>query len=471
MGISKNFIAFILMLTACTSLFAEPQKKVNLTQDVIKEIRKSIYLSSSDRAMMNALTNNKLTELALNRDFLTKHKNTLFNHKIKTKGITNQEHSGRCWLFAGLNMLRAKVIEEYKLKDFEFSQSYLMFWDKMEKSNFFLESIIETADRDLNDREVVLFLKNPIGDGGLWSYVVNLIDKYGVVPKEIMPESYNSSNSWLMNSLIARKLRKDATILRDMKKNGENESELEAKKLDMLKVIYKMLVLNLGEPPEAFEWRYEDREENVSEAKTYTPKEFYKKVVSEDLNHYVALMNYSGQEYDTLLQFDQSRNIYERNDPQYANLQIEKMKELAFKSILDDEPVWFACDIIKDGDPKRGILSPEIIDYSSVYGVKIELNKEERIRYRDSYANHAMVFTGVDVKGGKPIKWLVEDSHGSERGHSGHWSMYNDWFDKYVYVVIINREYLSPRVKDIFKQKPKHLPPWDPMIAILKKNK
>jgi bleomycin hydrolase len=462
----KKIVTVSLVMAVCFTLKAGTMVETGLTDGVVKEIRSSTYLSPSDRTVMNALTNNELPKVALNRKFISEH-NNLFNHKIETKGITNQKKSGRCWLFAGLNMLRPRVIKKYKLKDFEFSQDYLFFWDKMEKSNFFLESVIETANRDLLDREVELLLKRPIGDGGLWSYVVNLIEKYGLVPKEVMPETYNSSHSRIMNSLISRKLRDDATVLREMVENGATDIELRSKKIEMLKDIYKMLVLNLGEPPSHFIWRYKDKDGKISEPKRYTPKEFYKKVVDVDLRDYVALMNYPGKGYDKLFQFDSARNIYDQTDPTYANLNINTMKELTLKSILDDEPVWFACDIIKDGDFEKGILSPEIIDYRSIYRVDMEMSKEERILYRESYGNHAMVFTGVDIKDSKPVKWLVEDSHGSKRGHEGHWTMYDDWFDEYLYIVIINKKYLPGEVKDIFRQKPIHLPPWDPMIAIL----
>jgi bleomycin hydrolase len=465
----KKSIIALLLLAYTPALFADTSEGGGLTSNVIEGIRKSTHLSSSDRAMMNALTNNQLTELALNRKFLMKH-NDFFSHKIETKGITDQKRSGRCWLFAGLNMLRPKVIKQYKLKDFEFSQTYLFFWDKMEKANFFLESIIETADRDLLDREVELRLKRPIGDGGLWSYVVNLVDKYGVIPKDAMPETYNSSNSWIMNSMISRKLREHATKLRKMAREGATVSELRDKKFEMLKVIYKMLALNLGEPPTRFVWRYEDKNGVVSKPRSYTPKEFSEEVANVDIGDYVALINYQGKKFNNLYRFDNSRNMYERVDPTYANLDIEKMRELALKSVLDDEPVWFACDIIKEDYRDLGILSPGVIDYKSVYGIDIEMNKEERILYRESYGNHAMVFTGVDVQDGKPVKWLVEDSHGKERGHEGHWTMYDEWFDEYLYVVIINKRYLPGEIKSIFKQEPIHLPPWDPLIAILKNN-
>lgn len=448
-------------------VFAQSGTSGGLTRNVIEDIQGSVRLSKSEYAIMNAVTNNKLSELSLNRSFFIKH-NDLFSHRIKTKGITDQKRSGRCWLFAGLNMLRPGVIEKYNLKNFEFSQSYLYFWDKLEKANRFLEFIITSYDRGLLDRELVIFLERPVFDGGYWSYVVNLIDKYGVVPNEAMPETYNSNNSWVMNSIISRKLREDAVLLRKMAQEGKDVQELRDKKIEMLKTIYKILVLNLGEPPSEFIWRYEDTKGNVSAPKRYTPEEFYKDVVGVDIRDYVALFNYPGKVYNRLYQCDNVRNIFEYPDPVYINLDIEQLKELTKKSVLDDEPVWFACDIIKDKDSEHGILSTRILDYRSLYGLEMELNKEARILFRESAGNHAMVFTGVDLQDNRPVKWWVEDSHGKERGDNGHWVMYDDWFDEYVYAVIINKKYLPSELRNILKQEPIHLPPWDPMACLLR---
>ena len=467
MSFVKRFILLILLLGCLYIVKAEIIDNISLTDDVIKDIRNSTYLSSRERAIMDALSNNDLKDIAVNRVFLNTH-NNLFNYRIKTKGITDQEKSGRCWLFAGLNLLRPKVIKKYNLSDFEFSQSYLFFWDKMEKSNFFLESIIETVDKDLLDREMEHLLKRPISDGGWWSYVVNLINKYGLVPKSVMPETYNSTHTWWMNGVISARLREYATILRKMSKEGVTPQELREKKLTFLKTIYKMLVLNLGEPPTSFVWRYEDNEGNVSKPVNYTPEEFLEDVVGLNLRDYVALMNHPGKEYNRLYQFDMARNIYEEIDPRFINLGIKEMKEFTIKSILDNEPVWFACDIIQHRESEKGILSTEIIDYKSVYGIDIKLSKEQRLLYRESEANHAMVFLGVDIQNDKPVKWLVEGGHGRERGHEGHWTMYDDWFDGYVYGVIIHKKYLPEEIIDVLKQKPVHLPPWEPIVAIIR---
>jgi len=465
--IYKRFFPVFFLMVAV--MFAQVIGQGSLTQDIIDEIRNSGKLDSTEQVIMNALTNSRLSDLIINRDFLTKHTD-YFSHTIETKGITDQERSGRCWLFAGLNVLRPKVIKKFKLADFEFSQSYLFLWDKMEKANTFLEHIIAMADRDLYDRELEIILKRPVSDGGYWSYVVNLINKYGVVPKDVMPEAYHTRNSWVMTSLLALQLRKNAIELRKMAANSGSISELRKRKVDMLKVIYKMLILNMGKPPAKFAWRYKNSKGEISESKTYTPVEFYHDVVSVDIKEYVALMNYPGREYNRLYRLENARNIWERDDPQYANLSIEKMKELTLASVLDNEPVWFACDIGQDKDSEHGILSTKILDYRGLYGLDFEINKEDRISYWESSGNHAMVFAGVDFQNGRPVKWLVEDSHGKDRGHNGHWTMYDDWFNEFLYVVVINKKYLTTEIKDIFEQKPIPLPLWDPMVLILLNN-
>lgn len=466
-------IAVLSIIIRTESIKADTDLNSSIDANFIEELRGTAIKEEKDKALMNALTNNKLSDISLNRNFLIEHRNSLylFDKEVETSKATDQERSGRCWLFAGLNLVRQKIIDKYELKDFALSQNYLFFWDKMEKSNYFLETIINSADVELTDRWLSEILDRPIGDGGLWSYVVNLIEKYGVMPVECMPESYNSRESWHMNRMISRRLRRNAIKLREMATGGADISELRKQKKEMLRDIYRMLVMNLGEPPAEFRWIYENSDGKIVKRREMTPHEFYKNVVDIDLKKYRAIMNYPGQPFDTLLEFENSGNMYEKKDPEYANMRKEELEKFTLKSILNDEPVWFACDIIKDKEYDRGVLSTEIIDYNSLYGLNLGLSKKERIRYRDSHANHAMVILGVDTTGEEPEKWLVEDSHGESRGHNGRWSMYNDWFHEYAYIVIINEKYLPEDARKIFEMKPKVLPPWDPMVMILKNNK
>ena len=455
-------IPLLVLLTAASSVgYSEPVEG-GLTSEVIQEVRQSFKMDTPTRALMNALTNNDIKKLALNRDKYVAHDN-LFNHKIKTKGITNQKSSGRCWLFAGLNIMRPKVIEEYDLKEFEFSQSYLFFWDKFEKANTFLELIIETRDRDPLDRELTMILQSPFSDGGLWIYVVGLIEKYGVVPKSVMPESEQTSNTKMMDRLISRKLRKDAALFREMSQSGASVSELREHKVEMLKDVYRMLVLNFGVPPEEFQWRYESKDSVLSEVKTYTPQSFFKEVVDIDLRDYVPIYNHAVRPYNKLYQMRFARNIYDRPDNIFINLDTEQMRQFILKQLLDNQPVYFSCDVGKESNSEYGILAPDIHDYETFYGMDFSMSKADKFSYRESHSTHAMVFVGVDTLQGRPKKWLVENSWGDKKGDKGYWTMYDEWFDEYIYKVIIHKKHLPKHVLDILKTEPIVLPPWDPM--------
>ena len=438
-----------------------------LTVEQIELIRSNFRMDTHGMAMYNAITNNDIKSLALNRDILREH-NEVFSHKIKAKGVTNQKSSGRCWLFAGLNVMRPAVIEKYKLSDFEFSQNYLAFWDKMEKANCFLEQIIEFRDRDLLDREMEILLCSPFSDGGWWNYVVELIEKYGVVPKEIMPETRSSGNTGMMNRLISRKLRADAVKLRGLNENGKSVEELRSEKEGMLAEVYRMLVMNLGKPPHEFKYRFEDRDSVVSEMRKFTPKEFYDDFVGVDLGEYVNIFNDPTKEYGKYYSLRLTRNIYDGENVSYANVAIEKLKDAAMKSVLDDEPVWFSCDVGKDQSREHGIMAMGIYDYSSIYNTDISMTKAERALYREGAPNHAMVFVGVDVENNRPVKWLVENSWGTKKGSGGYWTLYDTWFDNYVYNVIVKKKYVPKDILKIYEQKPIVLPPWDPMFSLFK---
>ncbi len=469
MRTSSRVVVVLVLLAVVAFLQADGYAggRGGIDRDDIERFEKSFVPDPVTKAVMNAVTSNDVKKLALNRQMLNAHTN-LFNHRIKTKGITNQKSSGRCWLFAGLNVLRPKVIKDLKLNDFEFSQNYLFFWDKMEKANTFLEGIVELKDRDPMDRELQILLKSPFPDGGYWFYVVELIDKYGVVPKSIMPETQNSENTRMMDRLISRKLRQDAAVLRGMSDKGADVKKLRTQKEEMLEQIYKVLVMNLGTPPTEFQWRFEDRDTVVSELRTYTPQSFYREIVNVDLREYVSLFNCPTRATGKLYQIRMTRNVYDRDDMIFINIENDKLKDYTLRSVLNDDPVWFGADVGKENSYEHGIMSPGIYDYESLYGVDFRLTKEERILYWDSTPNHAMVFVGVDTLQGRPVKWLVENSWGTDRGDDGLWSMYDEWFDEYVYNVIIHRKYLPKEVVAILQTKPEVLPPWDPMYSIIR---
>ena len=455
--------AFICIL----SIVAFGGSEGGLGTETIEAIQDSFEMDAHTRAMYNALTGTSIRDIALNRDIVQQH-NDVFSHKIKAKGITNQKSSGRCWLFAGLNVMRPAVIEQHKLPGFEFSQNYLAFWDKMEKANCFLEQVIELRDMDPLDREMTILLKSPWGDGGWWLYVVDLIEKYGAVPKDVMPETASSEATGMMNKLVSRKLRSNAVKLRTLHADGKSPDELRAEKKRMLREIYQMLVVNLGEPPTEFPFRFEDRDSNVSEMRVYTPQEFYADFVGVDLREYVNLFNDPSKEYGKYYRMLMSRNMYDGEDVSFANVEIDELKMAAMKSVLEDQPVWFSCDVGKDQSGEHGIMAMDIYDYGSIYQIDMSLSKAERALYRESAPNHAMVFVGVDVKDDYPVKWLVENSWGTGRGDSGYWTLYDTWFDNHVYNVIVKKKYVPKEILRIYDQDPIELPPWDPMYEYFK---
>ena len=459
MKLYKITAGLFVMIFCSAVLSAAPSRELNKT--ALEEIKSSLQMDGTTRALINAVTNNNIKSLVLNRELVNKN-NEVFNVSTDVEGITNQKSTGRCWMFAGLNIMRPTARNKFNLKSFEFSQSYLFFWDKLEKSNMFLEAIIETRDRPVDDRELQVLLKDPAPDGGWWNYVVNLIEKYGVVPKEVMPETENSSKSKMMNKVLETMVRQYAVELREMAKTGKKETDLRTRKMEMLKNVYRLLVMHLGLPPDEFSWRYEDKDKNIVEKK-YTPLQFYQEAVGFDLNQYVTILDYPVYPYYQHYQIDYCRNMPDKADMDFINMDMEQIKAYTLKSLLDKEPVWFAADAGWQMERDNGIMENGIYDYQSLYGFKEKMTKAERVQYQVSIPNHAMVFVAADTADGQATKWKVENSWGADLGDKGYWTMYNNWFDKYVFTVIINKKYLPEKVLTILQTKPKILPVWDPL--------
>ncbi len=462
----KSRISIVLAFAAlvfCASLACSAADDAGrLDPALTKSLRASMKMDTATRALLNALTANDAHQLALNRSIVQQY-NDVFNHKIDAKGVTDQKISGRCWLFASLNVMRPEVIKKYKLDGFEFSESYLAFWDKLEKANFFLETVIDLRDREPQDRELDYFMKKPIDDGGWWRYVVALIEKYGVVPKEVMPETFASGNTKVMNDVLATKLRVDAVELRTMAAAKKPLPELRDAKRKMLREIYRMLVMSYGQPPEEFTYRYVDKDKKVSQPKKYTPQEFYKEWVGVDLSQFVDICNDPTCPYGKQYRLRRVRDVVGAPDVYYVNLPIGVLKSMAAKSVIDGQPTLFSADAMKDMDRDQGIMQAGLYDYGSLYGVDLHLSKADRLRTRDGTANHCMVFIGVDVEKDKPVKWLVENSWGKARGNGGLWTMYDKWFDEHVYNVVIRKAYVPNDVLKLFQEEPVELPPWAPI--------
>lgn len=470
---NRNLIA-LAAASLVTSMNTRAESPGALTPELLANLRDGYEMDAGDRARHNAVTNAEINKLALNREIVAG-EDGHFSHKIKTKGITNQKSSGRCWMFAGFNVMRPKVINELGLDGFEFSNAYLQFWDKMEKSNLYLEDIIELRDVDRLDREWLLVNEWLVGDGGWWNYVTGLISKYGAVPSSVMPETHSSENTSTMNKVLARLLHSQAAALIKAGEAGSGEKALRTMKEKSLKEIYRFLAINLGEPPTEFEWRYQVKskdgkedetvevaDKNLTSARSYTPQSFYKEFVGIDLNEFVCLYNDPSQEMNAHYRFHRARNIAGEDDMNFVNIEISQMKEIAVKSVLANQAMWFAVNMSEDQSREHGMMEVDLYDYETLFDVKLDLSKAERSRFGAGASNHAMVLTGVDLKEGKPTKWLVENSWGDEKGNKGRWTLYDDWFTEHVYTIIVHRKHVPKETLAIFDQAAKVLPAWYP---------
>lgn len=432
-----------------------------LDKNTIEKLQASFEMDNATRALMNAVTNNDVDNLVLNRAIVNSN-NDVFNLNVAVEGITNQKSTGRCWLFAALNLMRPIVKKKFNLKTFEFSESYLFFWDKLDKANYFLETVIQTRNRDIDDRELQAILDNPIPDGGWWNYAVNLIEKYGVIPIQLMPETVSSSKSHQMNKILFNMAKQDAVELRALASQGKRVDALRERKMEMLQDFYRVLILYFGMPPKSFTWRVEDKDGKLIEKK-YTPSEFYKEAVNLDLNQYVILCDYPSFPANDFYQVNFCTNMAETPDMRFINLDTEKLKKYSLACLTDSTPVWFAADVGWQMERDLGIMAADIYDYSLLFNIKDEINKKERIQYRVSNANHAMVFVGADTTNGQVLKWRVENSWGTDKGNKGYWTMYDNWFDKYVFTVIIEKKYITKEDLKLMDREPKRIPAWDPL--------
>lgn len=459
---TKYLLVFIM---AGTILAGYSQETGSIDDKTLSEITTSILIDDETQALMNAITNNSIKKLAVNRDNEGK-LNHYFSNKIDVKDITDQKSSGRCWLFTGLNVMRPAIMDQYNIKQFQFSHNYSFFWDQLEKANLFLEAIIATSSKPLDDRTVDWLLKHPIGDGGQWTGVVNIVGKYGVVPVSAMPESENSENTAMMSRLLRRLLREDALTLRELSKRDINNQYLQKQKVKMLTDVYKVLVLCLGEPPGEFVWQYEDKDGNISEPRTYTPKSFYEDVVGVNLGDYVMFMNDPVRPYYELYEIEYDRHMHEGGNWKYINLPIDEIKAFAKASILADQPMYFSCDVGKQLDSETGTLDLNNYDYDKLLGVSFGMNKEQRIKTYDSGSSHGMSLVGVNIlENGSIDKWLLENSWGAKKGHKGFLTMTDEWFSEYMFRLVIHKDYVDAKTLKILEKEPVMLPPWDPMFA------
>lgn len=417
---------------------------------------------------MNAVTANGLMASAVSRAAV---ENDVHEYSISLEqgDITNQKQSGRCWMFAALNTMRYQVMKKCNLKTFELSQAYLFFWDKLEKSNYFLESILETVELPTSSRLVSYLLTAPVGDGGQWDMLCNLVKKYGVVPKTAYPESKASSGSREMDSTLTEKLREDACILRRMYKEHLDMDTIRERKTEMLNEIYRLLCICLGEPPKSFTFEYRDEDKNFHRETGLTPKSFFEKYVGINLDDYVSLINAptSDKPYGHSYTVKYLGNVREGNAVRYLNLPIEELKKAAIAQLKDGQPVWFGCDVGKHSDRDSGVMDLDIRSLETLLDTKFTMTKAERLDYGQSLMTHAMVFQGVNLdENGQPNRWRVENSWGKDPGKDGYYLMTDRWFDEYMYQIVVNKKYLTNEQLAAYQSEPTELEPWDPMGSL-----
>ena len=457
-----------ILFFAAFSIASAVMAQTDINADVLKTIQSSHTETVADKAIRNALAGNSVAALTANANTLTEI-GTDFSDVVPTKGVTNQLSSGRCWLFTGLNVLRSKAIMRWNLPSLELSQNYLFFYDQLEKANLYLQGVIDTRKQSFDDRMVDWLFQNPLSDGGTFCGVADLVAKYGVMPKEAFPETFQSNNTSGFTSVMKQLLRQQGLELRAMGESKKvTDKQLQAKKVEMLGEIYRMLTLAYGVPPTEFTWSQRDAKGKVVSTETYTPQSFYQKFWDgENLyDNYIMVMNDPLREYNKVYQIEYDRNTYDGHDWVYLNLPVEDIKTMAIASIKDSTAMYFSCDVGKYSNRKDGTLALQNYDYESLFGIDLTMDKKQRVQTHASGSSHAMTLIAVDIdkETGKTKKWMVENSWGPTSGYRGNMIMTDEWFDEYMFRLVVNKKYVDQKFLDMLKQKPVMLPAWDPMF-------
>ena len=459
----------LLMATLLMSGAGMVSAQTAITPKVLSQLA-SQEQTAADVAIRNAMAQTSLSVLATDISTLKGVTRSEFSYQVNTKGITNQKQSGRCWLFTGLNVLRSQAINKHNLPKLELSQVYLFFFDQLEKSNLFLQGVIDTADKPFDDRFVDWLFCNPLSDGGTFTGVADLVEKYGVVPKEAMPETYSSNNTSQIASQMKWQLRDYGMQLRKLAAAGSPKKQLEAEKVKMLGNIYHMLTLAYGVPPTEFRWEFRTASGSLVSDKTYTPKEFYKELWGDyNLNEQTILvMNDPSREYGKVYRIQYDRHTYDGHDWVYLNLPMEQIKPIAIEMIKNNEAMYISCDVGKFLNRSLGTCDMNNFDYKSLLGVDLTMDKRERILTHASGSSHAMTLIAVDVDAATkaPLRWMVENSWGKESGFNGNLIMTDEWFDEYMFRFVFDKKYVPAEILKLTKQEPILLPSWDPMFAV-----
>jgi bleomycin hydrolase len=452
-----------------------------VTDTMLRKFRRNFEEEPVHRVTMNALTRGNLTQIGLNCRTLNNFDFT-FSHEIEIGGEPlDQERAGTCWLFADTNWLRTIVAKNLNFKAFDFSQNHHEFYDKIEKANLFLEKMIEYRKRDMRDRHVVHLLRRPVSDGGDWLYTANCILKYGLVPKPVMPDTFNLKNSRYMNDRVAYKCRQGAMIIRELEKQGRSLTQMRKAKEAIMGEIYNLLAMFLGLPPERFSWSYRDdgpKEDGKKKGgkkgkkkakkgrrkyhrlQNVTPKEFTKKYLRINPNDYVTLLHLpaDGFRMNQPYVMEYGQNTVGASDMVFLNVEMSDLKAAAVKSIKADETVLYSSEAGPGTDAKLGYYHHDLFDYETMFNMAFPLSKAERITYFQEECNHLQLFIGVDLVDGKPVKWKLENSWGKQYGKNGLFMMSDGWFEEYVFTILVHKRFVPRRILNLYKKKPELIP-------------
>ena len=436
-----------------------------LTTADLELMRKEFAANPTYRMVQNAATQTAVKDLVLDREVVTGIDHSV-SHLLDDWKPTDQAKSGRCWLFAGLNLLRVGAARVMNLKDFEFSQNHIMYWDKLERANYFLEAMIETAERDIDDCTVAQLMTTVADDGGQWNMFVALVRKHGLVPKSAMPETKSSADTDQMNSVLRRVLRQGAKDVRALLPRGTEA--MRARKQEILTVVHRVLTMHLGTPPEQFDWQWTDKDRGFHRDGVMTPTDFASKYVTLPLDEFICLVHDPRETSPIGRTFtvEYLGNVVDGDRVVYLNVDVATMKQIAKQTVVAGEPVWFGCDVDQMMRNDLGIWDAELFDYAGFYDTTFELDKAERLMFHETAMTHAMLFTGVDVVDDVARRWRVENSWGEERGQKGFYTMNDSWFDEYVFEIAARRNALPAELQAALDEEPIVLPAWDPMGSL-----
>lgn len=433
--------------------------------DHIKKYKDDFLKNPGLKVVMNAVTRGNLQDIALNRDVLNRDNWTFSNETEEKPDITDQKRSGTCWLFAELNWLRTYTMKKFKIEKLEFSENHLMFYDKLEKANYYLEALMDWLDRDIDDRHVRFILDNPTPDGGEWHMVVNLINKYGLMPKEIMPDTWNREHSRFINELVGYKIREAYAHMRSMAKSKKSNKAIREYKTSIMAEIFRILATCMGIPPKTFDWSFRDKDKKYHQETGITPKAFYDKYVGMNLDDCYTLASCptTHSKFGKTYTIELFGNMVGGDHWKWLNVPVSDIKKIAVKMLKKGNAVLYGCDVSQESHSKEGIMDSELYDYELLFQVPFKMNKQQRLDYGQSRLTHSMVLTGIELKNNKPVRWKVENSWGTEVGKKGYFVMTDKWFDEHVLDLIVPPEFMPEKLKTAWKQKPIVLPPWHVM--------